>query len=199
MGKSIDNRKNIKLVLVCMLILALILAAVLLAIERMGSSSEVMAENSVDTVDVNMMEIDDSADHAKELYDSRVEDINDTAAVADLLKVMDLESIAGKFTTTIAEENGVQVLSVSVATGVQKTDKRTFDDNMTKCSQQLMALMPAIGKIQWIYPLISAGAEDESVTVSIDTAGASEQLKDDISAYGKSAASFEKLLKEQAE
>lgn len=199
MGKLMANSKNVKLILAALVILALIFAAVLLAVGRMNMNGEVMAENSVDTVDVEALDVDASSEHAQKLYDSRVEDINDTAAVAELLKVMELENVTGKFTTTITDEEGTKVFSISVATGVQQTDKSTFDDNMIKCAQQLMALIPSIGKVQWTYSVISADGESESVTDSLDAAEASEQLPKDISEYGKSAEAFEKLLNQQAE
>ncbi len=197
MGRLFDNARAVRLILLGLVIVILGVAAVMIVMSR-GQGDEVSAENSIETVDAEAMTIDTSEEYARELYGKRVEDVNDTSAVVDLMEAMKLEDITGGYDVTITADGDTRVLTVAIDDSVQKNDKKTLDDNMKLCAQQMMALMPSVGKVQWTYPLISAGAEDETVTVSLDEKGAAEGLKGDIEDYGASAGDFRDLLMQQA-
>ena len=115
-----------------------------------------------------------------------------------MLETMGLENVTGKYTATIAAEGDIRVLTVTFEDSVQKANKKTLDDNMVICAQQMMALMPSVDKVQWTYSLRSADAEEETTTVSLDEAGARDQLSRNIDKYGESARAFRNLLQEQA-
>lgn len=197
MGRLINNRRAMKLALAGLIIVIAGLAAVLFFMSS-GGRSDAAAESSVDTANSQAMKIDTSSDHAGELYECKVDDVSDTAAVVKLLETMGLEDVAGKYTATIAGQGDAQVLTLTIEDSVQKAGKKTLDDNMEICAQQMMALMPSVSKVQWTYSLISAEAEDETVTVALDEAGAKDQLSRDIDKYGESAKAFRSLLEEQA-
>ena len=76
---------------------------------------------------------------------------------------MGLESVAGKYNATIKTEGDMHILSVSLEDSVQKTGKKVLDGNMKKCTQQIMALVPSVGQVQWTYSLISSEEADETV------------------------------------
>lgn len=197
MGKLINNRRAMKLALAGLIVVIVGFAAVLFFMSY-GGRGEAAAESSVETTGSQVMKIDTSSDYAEELYGCKVDDVNDTAAVVKLLETMGLENVTGKYTATIAAEGDIRVLTVTFEDSVQKANKKTLDDNMVICAQQMMALMPSVDKVQWTYSLRSADAEEETTTVSLDEAGAREQLSRNIDKYGESARVFRNLLQEQA-
>lgn len=197
MGKLINNRRAMKLALAGLIVVIVGFAAVLFFMSY-GGRGEAAAESSVETTGSQAMKIDTSSDYAEELYGCKVDDVNDTAAVVKLLEAMGLENVTGKYTATIAAEGDIRVLTVTFEDSVQKANKKTLDDNMVICAQQMMALMPSVDKVQWTYSLRSADAEEETTTVSLDEAGAREQLSRNIDKYGESARVFRNLLQEQA-
>ena len=197
MGKLINNRRAMKLALAVLIVVIVGFAAVLFFMSY-GGRGEAAAESSVETTGSQAMKIDTSSDYAEELYGCKVDDVNDTAAVVKLLEAMGLENVTGKYTATIAAEGDIRVLTVTFEDSVQKANKKTLDDNMVICAQQMMALMPSVDKVQWTYSLRSADAEEETTTVSLDEAGAREQLSRNIDKYGESARAFRNLLQEQA-
>ena len=197
MGKLINNRRAMKLALAGLIVVIIGFAAVLF-FRSYGGRGEAAAESSVETTGSQATKIDTSSDYAEELYGCKVDDVNDTAAVVKLLETMGLENVTGKYTATIAAEGDIRVLTVTFEDSVQKANKKTLDDNMVICAQQMMALMPSVDKVQWTYSLRSADAEEETTTVSLDEAGAREQLSRNIDKYGESARAFRNLLQEQA-
>ena len=197
MGRLINNRRAMKLALAGPIVVVVGFAAVLFFMSY-GGRGDAAAESSVETTGSQAIKINTSAYYARELYDCKVDDVNDTAAVVKLLETMGLEDVTGKYTATIAAEGDIQVLTVTIGDSVQKASKKTLDDNMEICAQQMMALMPSVDKVQWTYSLRSADAEEETATVSLDEAGAKEKLSRDIDKYGESAKAFRSLLQEQA-
>ena len=198
MGKLINNKRAVKWVLMGLIAVIIGFAAILFSVSMVNGDKEVSAQSSVDTVSSQNMVIDSSSEYADKLYGCLVSDFNDTAAVVKLLETMGLESVAGKYNATIKTEGDMHILSVSLEDSVQKTGKKVLDGNMKKCAQQIMALVPSVGQVQWTYSLISSGEADETVTVSVDEEAAAEKLSKDIKSYGNSADTFKALLEEQA-
>lgn len=199
MGKLINDKRTVKFILIGLIVAIAAFAAVLLIAGTAGQNREVSAQTDEETVSTGDMEIDASAERAQELYGCRVEDVNDTAAVVRLLETIGLENIAGKYTSTITTEDDTEVLSIVLEDVVQQSGKETLDQNMEKCSQQIIALMPSVGKVQWSYSLDSAEEEDGMCVLSLDEEGAAKQLGADVNSYGKSANAFLGLLMKQAE
>lgn len=197
MGKIIENRRVMGLTLAG-LVVVIVGCAALMAYMSTGDRGEASAQDSVDTVTPQQMEIDVSDSRAEDLYDSRVEDAADSAAVVKLLDTIGIGDVIGKAETTVSTEDDAQVLTVSLTDAVQKADKAALDDNMKLCAQQIMALMPSLDKVQWTYPLMTAGDADEAVTVSFDKKSVAKGLDKEIDKYGKSADAVKELLAEQS-
>ena len=64
---------------------------------------------------------------AGKLYEYKVEDINDTALVAELFEEMELEEIAGEYTVEISQEGETLVLAINVLKDVQNAEKQVFE------------------------------------------------------------------------
>lgn len=198
MGKLLNSNKAIKLILMGLVVVIIGLAAVLFTTSVIHKDKEVSAQSSIDTVSSQNMIINSSQDYAEKLYRHRVEDVNDTVAVVKFLETMGLEDVTGEYTAMIKAKGNTEVLSLKLKDAVQKTNKNVFDSNMEKCAQQMMALMPSIGKVQWTYSMISSGAEDQKLIVSLDIKGANKLLAQDVKKYGESAEAFRNLLIEQS-
>ena len=77
---------------------------------------------------------------------------------------------------TITAEGDSQTMNLKVAGPVQNADRKVFDSNMQIMAEQLMALTSPVTKVQWTYPVLTADAKEETVTVSLDEAGADDEL-----------------------
>lgn len=197
MGRLINDKRKTKFIIIGLIVAVVALAAVMFSVSVINRANEAAESSGEETEGLGTVAIDDSEERAQELYECRVEDVNDTAAVVKLMETMGMEGIIGKYTATITKEDNVQVLSIDMEEAVQASNRKLLDDGMVKCSQQLMALMPSVGKVQWSYSVLSAEAGDETVSVSLNTEEAAEQLGHDIQEYGKSADAFRSLLTQQ--
>lgn len=198
MGRLFSRKAALRLVLATLILLVLGAAGALLSVNGISERNDAFADSSTDTVNAQKMKVDASDENAKQLYSKKAEDVNDTAAVASLLETMKLEDAGGKYSATIKADGDTQVMTIALQNSVQKAQKKTIDKNMENCAEQIMALMPSVGRVEWTYSLISAKAEDETVTMSLDEDAASKQLSKDIRKYGKSERAFKKLLTKQA-
>lgn len=198
MGKTTGNKKAVRYILIVLILVIAAGAAVLLTVGRSDGNDTGDRKQESGVAAMQPLVIDTSEAYAKKLYACKVEDVDDTAAVVTLLETMGMESVTGKYTATISPEEKIQVLTLTAEEPVKKTDKKVFDANMELCSQQLLALIPSVDKVQWVCSVSSGSAEEESSTVSLDSAGATKQLPEDVKSYGGSAGDFQKLLMIQA-
>ncbi len=200
MNRLFDNKIALRLVLAALILVVMGAAGVLLSVSGLHSGSEAAAAKSSSAASTQNTKVDASEENAKLLYSCRVEDVNDTAAVAALLETMGIEDVAGKYAATIRADGDTQAMTIELQEPVQKAGKKSLDKNMENCAQQIMALMPSVGRVEWTYSLASTSKEeDETVTVSLDEAAATKQLSKDVKKYGKSEKAFKKLLVKQAD
>lgn len=200
MNRLFDNKIALRLVLAALILVVMGAAGVLLSVSGLHSGSEAAAAKSSSATSTQNIKADASEENAKLLYSCRVEDVNDTAAVAALLETMGIEDVAGKYAATIRADGDTQAMTIELQEPVQKVGKKSLDKNMENCAQQIMALMPSVGRVEWTYSLASTSKEeDETATVSLDEAAATKQLSKDVKKYGKSEKAFKKLLVKQAD
>ena len=200
MNRLFDNKIALRLVLAALILVVMGAAGVLLSVSGLHSGSEAAAAKSSSATSMQNIKVDASEENAKLLYSCRVEDVNDTAAVATLLETMKLEDVAGKYAATIRADGDTQAMTIELQEPVQKAGKKALDKNMENCAQQIRALMPSVGRVEWTYSLASTSKEEEeTATVSLDEKAATKQLSKDVRKYGKSEKAFKKLLVKQAD
>lgn len=200
MNRLFDNKIALRLVLAALILVVMGAAGVLLSVSGLHSGSEAAAAKSSSATSTQNIKVDASEENAKLLYSCRVEDVNDTAAVAALLETMGIEDVAGKYAATIRADGDTQAMTIELQEPVQKAGKKALDKNMENCAQQIMALMPSVGRVEWTYSLASTSKEEEeTATVSLDEKAATKQLSKDVRKYGKSEKAFKKLLVKQAD
>ncbi len=197
MNETMAKKRKLKIMLMAAGIIIVLLAGGLMAMTFL-SDREASATSNEDALDVKAMEIETSGDRAEELFSKKVEDTNDTAAVAELLETMGMGEAAGEYTVRIAAEGEEQVMNLTVAGPVQSADREVFDANMQIMAEQLLALTSGVTKVQWSYPVLTADAREETVTVSLDQAGAGEELGRKVKNLGESAEKVRTLLRIQA-
>ena len=149
MGRLINDKRKTKFIIIGLIVAVVALAAVMFSVSVINRANKAAESSGEETEGLGTVAIDDSEERAQELYECRVEDVNDTAAVVKLMETIGMEGIIGKYTATITKEDDVQVLSIDMEEAVQASNRKLLDDGMVKCSQQLMALMPSVGKVQW--------------------------------------------------
>ena len=200
MNRLFANKIALRLVLAALILVVMGAAGVLLSVSGLHSGSEAAAAKSSSATSMQNIKVDASEENAKLLYSCRVEDVNDTAAVAALLETMNLKDVAGKYAATIRADGDTQAMTIELQEPVQKAGKKALDKNMENCAQQIMALMPSVGRVEWTYSLASTSKEEEeTATVSLDEKAATKQLSKDVRKYGKSEKAFKKLLVKQAD
>lgn len=161
-----------------------------------GNGNEVLAGNG--TSEADALPVTGSVENAKALFDNRVTDFNDTASIVKLLDLMMLEPAIGEFTVQIYNRDGLDIMRINIETSVKKSDKDVFDNALEIYAQQLMALVEGIDEVEWTCPVCSDGSPEETVTVSVSAADASEKLGTDVKSFGTSSSEFHKLLMKQA-
>lgn len=149
---------------------------------------------------VNMMGTSGGSEPSRnvgKLYEHKVEDINDTALVAELFEEMKLEEIAGEYAVEISQEGETLVLAINVLKDVQNAEKQVFDANMEMCAEQMLALIPQVGRVQWTYPVITDGSKEESSVESLDRVEFASNFGKAPEYYGKSEENLKMLLEKQ--
>ena len=140
MNRLFDNKIALRLVLAALILVVMGAAGVLLSVSGLHSGSEAAAAKSSSATITQNIKVDASEENAKLLYSCRVEDVNDTAAVAALLETMGIEDVAGKYAATIRADGDTQAMTIELQEPVQKAGKKSLDKNMENCAQQIMAL-----------------------------------------------------------
>ncbi len=140
---------------------------------------------------------DDPSKYAGELYEHRIEDINDTALIAELFEVMELADVTGEYTVEISQEGDTLVLAVNALEAVQNADKKVFDDEMKVRAQQMLALIPQVGRVQWTYPVETAGSKEEASVGSLSRVEFASDFGKAPEYFGKSEEHLQKLLEQQ--
>lgn len=194
----IKNKKTIWYGLTVLAAVAIIVIVILFIIPG-AKDKKAATENGTDVVSVKAIKIDDSSRHAGKLYENKVEDINDTALIVELFEEMELEEIVGEYAVEISQEGETLVLAINLMETVQNADKKVFDANVDKCAQQMLALIPQVGRVQWTYPVMTKGSEEEVSVKSLSRVEFASLFGKAPEYFGKSEENIKKLLEKQKE
>lgn len=201
MDKSIKNKRILQTVLIFLCVAVVAAGITLVTTMRSGSASAAGAAG----IPSAGASADDTSAHAKELYSDIVSDAGDSVAVAKLLETMGLESFTGKYKVTVDQSGKNYVLTININNAVDAADREAFDTEMMNYGEQMLALITNADKVTWEYSVTGGDtsdqtkATDESVSVSLDTAGAAESAGKDIKTFGESASAVKELLDLQAD
>ncbi len=201
LGKLLDNKTRMLYLLVSLIgVVALLGAGMMvkakLSGEQLSVESEAATQEATEAIAVEGVNVDASDAHAAALFTCKVDDLHDSSAVAKLLNVMNLEDVTGKYAVQIAKKDGAQVLTLTTDIPVKSGNEAAFHANMGKYAQQLLALIPQLDKVEWIYSVETSGGEEQAEG-AMDDAAAAKALGKAPEDYGKSERAFGKLLTTQ--
>lgn len=202
LGKLLDDKTRMLYLLASLVGVAVILAAGMMVSTKLGGGqmaveSEAATQAPTDAIAVDGVNVEASDEYAAALFACKVDDMHNSAAVATLLTVMDIEKVTGKYAVHIAEKDGAQALTLTTELPVMSGDASAFNANMKKRAQQMLVLIPQLDKVEWIYSVKSAEGETQEAG-SVDDAAVAEELGKTSEDYGKSERTFGKLLAQQA-
>lgn len=201
LGKLLDNKTRILYLLVSLIAVAALLGAGMMVKAKLSGGqlsveSEAATQEATEAIAVEGVNVDASDTHAAALFACKVDDLHNSAAVAKLLNAMKMEDVTGKYAVQIAKKDGAQVLTLTTDLPVKSGNEVAFHANMEKYAQQMLALIPQLDKVEWIYSVETSGGEEQAEGV-MDDAAATEALGKAPEDYGKSERAFGKLLATQ--
>ena len=204
LGKLLDNRTRLLYVLVSLIGAVAILGAGMMVMAKVGggqifSESEAATREATSAVSGEGVSVDASEARAAELFACKVDDMHDSAAVAMLLTAMGIEDVTGKYTVNIAEKDEAQVLTLTTEMPVKDSEEAAFNTNMEIYAQQMLALIPQLDRVVWIYSVDITEGGEEQAEGSMNDASVEEALGKTPEDYGKSEKAFGKLLSKQVQ
>lgn len=196
--------KNLKIILLAIIIIAIGLGVLLILIsgnadDRDQVPTDPEGQQTEQKQERKKAEKDDYpgvSDEALALYNARVDQISDTAAVAQLTETIDLKKNMGDYMVTLQLTEKSNAMLITFDVEVYANEKTAFDENMHMYAQQLLALIADADAVKWTYTL-NKGDETETIEGSLNKKKASEDLKLGIKDYGESPEMVQTLLNSQ--
>lgn len=134
---------------------------------------------------------------AQLLYDARVDDINNSAAVAKLLETIDLRKNVASYQVTLLVKDSPKSMVITFDKTISEAERQAFDEKMQNYAEQILALTNGADQVQWVYTVKGEDKKKEERNVYLDGERAKELLKNDVKKYGTSAKAVQNLLNQQ--
>lgn len=177
--------KNLKWLLIGVIVIIFALGALLMLIsgndeERDNVPIDPTAEQTEEKKDKKIRKIAQSTDHpgvnemALDMYNARVDDIHDTAQVAQLMEATDMRQQMGNYLVTLKLKDGQDLLIISYETELKSGEDAAFDEQATWYAEQFLALIEEADEIQWNYKL-----EKDAVTLEKEKAAAEKKAAEE--------------------
>lgn len=134
------------------------------------------------------------SDTALNMYNARVDDITDTAQVAQLVEATDMREDMGGYLITLKVKDGVDTIVVAFEKKLKDGEGLAFDEMATWYAEQLLALIEEADAVQWTYSI--EGAKEKTVRV-LTTEQADELLETEVKGYSESPELVQTLMNNQ--
>ena len=207
--RSVIN-KNLKMLLIVAAVTAIALGGLLLLITGNQEREQVSVDPpSVASSEAESTEAETEASkeesqstqanisqRAQSLFAAKVDSLEDSAAVAQLLETIDLRKNVAAYTVRLQLDEEPKGMTITFDETVAEADKDSFDQTMQKYAEQILALVTDAQEVQWTYTLRSNGSNEE-VTVYLNEQQATDLLKNNVKQYGESAEMVQALLNQQ--
>ncbi len=154
-------------------------------------------EDKKDKKDRKLAEIGDHpgvSDVALDMYNARVDDIKDTAQVAQLVEAADMREELGGYLITLKTKEGVNTLVIAFERTLKEGENLTFDEAATWYAEQMLALIEEADVIKWTY--IIEGQKDRVVR-ELTREQSDELLGTETSGYSETPELVQTLLHNQ--
>lgn len=133
MKTSMKKGKNKVVTLIAGVAVAVMIIGVGLIFTGVFGNGDLLAKGKIDGKNIEALK--------------KVEDVNNTAAVAEFFETMGLETLIGEYRIEIGEEEGVTVLTINMIDPVQEKNKKKFESDMTTCAEQVLDLIPQVERV----------------------------------------------------
>lgn len=134
------------------------------------------------------------SDTALNMYNARVDDITDTAQVAQLVEATDMRKELGGYLVTLKVKDDVDTLVIAFEKELKEGEDLAFDEAATWYAEQLLALIEEADAVQWSYKV--EDAKEKTVKV-LTTEQADELLKTEVKGYSESPELVQTLMNNQ--
>ena len=197
--------KNLKMIVVIAIIVAMAMGLLLMLIsgndeERDQVPVDPTAEQQEDKKDKKERTLAQSNEHpgvsdvALNMYNARVDDISDTAQVAQLLEASDMREELGNYLVTLKIKGDSKTLVIAFDKKLLDGEDSAFDEVATWYAEQFLALIEEAEIIKWTY-MIDGHKEKTEKTLTLKQAN--ELLETDIKSYSETPELVQTLLNNQ--
>lgn len=198
--------KNLKRIVIVAVVIAVAMGILLMLISgNADDRSQVpidpaeteQQDGNKDKKDRQLAEIGDHpgvSDTALNMYNARVDDITDTAQVAQLVEATDMREELGGYLVTLKVKDDVDTLVVAFEKELKDGEDLAFDEAATWYAEQLLALIEEADAVQWSYKI--EGAKERTVRV-LTTEQADELLQTEVKGYSESPELVQTLMNNQ--
>lgn len=195
--------KNLKMILIIGVVIVIAMGFLLMLISGNADDRSQVPIDPTETEQQNdkkerpMEEIGDHpgvSDTALNMYNARVDDITDTAQVAQLVEATDMREDLGGYLITLKVKDGVDTLVVAFEKKLKEGEDLAFDEAATWYAEQLLALIEEADAVQWSYSI--EGAKEKTVRV-LTTEQADEMLETEVKGYSESPELVQTLMNNQ--
>lgn len=197
--------KNLKMMLIIGIVVVIAMGFLLMLIsgndeDRNQVPIDPTAEQQADKKDKKERKLAEIGDHpgvsdvALNMYNARVDDISDTAQVAQLLEASDMREELGDYLVTVKKNDGVDMLVIAFDAKLKEGEDAAFDEAATWYAEQFLSLIEEADEIQWNYSLEGA---KEKVEKSLTTEQADELLSTEVKGYSETPELVQTLLNNQ--
>ena len=174
--------KNLKMIFIIALLIVIGMGVLLMLISGNDEDRNEVPINPAETEqqddkkdrkDRKLAEIDDHpgvSDTALNMYNARVDDISDTAQVAQLLEASEMREDMGGYLATIETKDGNDILMITFEKQLRSGEDTAFDESATWYAEQFLALIEEADEVKWVYKIEKSHAEIEAEKAELEKA-----------------------------
>ena len=174
--------KNLKMIFIIALLIVIGMGVLLMLISGNDEDRNEVPINPAETEqqddkkdrkDRKLAEIDDHpgvSDTALNMYNARVDDISDTAQVAQLLEASEMREDMGGYLVTIKTKDGSDILLITYEKQLMSGEDTAFDEMATWYAEQFLALIEEADEVKWAYKIEKDHAEIEAEKAELEKA-----------------------------
>lgn len=194
--------KNIKLFVIIGIVIVLAFGALLVLIsgndeERDNVPIDPTAEQTEDKKVKKERKLAEISDHpgvsemALDMYNARVDDISDTAQVAQLMEATDMRAQMGDYLVTLKLKGDQDVLVIAYEKELKSGEDTAFDELAVWYAEQFLALIEEADEVQWTYRI-----EKDAATIAAEEEAAEKEAAEKAKAAEKENKDSDKDEKE---
>ena len=174
--------KNLKMIFIIALVIVIGMGVLLMLIfgndqDRndvpINPAETEQQDDKKDRKDRKIAEIGDHpgvSDTALNMYNARVDDISDTAQVAQLLEASDMRKELGGYLATIQSKDGNDILMITFEKQLISSEDNTFNEAATWYAEQFLALIEEADEVKWVYEIEKSHTEIEEEKAELEKA-----------------------------